>query len=283
MSDIQSDIDFVNNGANTAPTNDVPGTANPAPADNALDTEATEETPASGEAEQPEKGKPDPNVQKAIDRQRRLRGEAERRAARAEGELAAYRQMGAVPQPAATPKASGSEIKASDFATYDDFILAKAEQRAEAKMEEKLKGLRGQSAEQAAEAAEKQQRDAFLREGATQAKAAGIDFEDAWDTLRAAPTVSPTVAQFLYDADHKALLASHLAENPDELARLSELHPLAAVKALTKLEARLGAKPSSRTTNAPPPPPRVGGSSSALADPNKMSTAELAKYLEANS
>lgn len=122
--------------------------------------------------------------------------------------------------------------------------------------------VRQAEAQGSAETAAQQARTAFENEAKAQAKAAGIDFEDAWETLLELPKedVSLAFASYLYQAaENKAALVDHFAKNPDEVARISSLHPAAAFKELAKADLQMGSKPKPNATNAPPPPPRVGG------------------------
>jgi hypothetical protein len=85
------------------------------------------------------------------------------------------------------------------------------------------------------------------------------------------------VAELIADSDIGPHLADHLAQNPDELNRLSKLSPAAAGREIGKLEVKLGTAepkanqesseedPAEKTasaqeppvTKAPPPPPKL--------------------------
>lgn len=258
----------------------VPGapapTAATTPADSAPAIEATDgDTPPADGGEEGDKPKTPASVQKSINRLTRQRADAERRAMRAEAMLEATQSLRTPPQQQAPSQGSG--LKQSDFATYEDFIDA----RTRAAVKEELAATQRESAQSRAAESASQQTASFIKEATAQATAAGIDFEDAWETLTSAPKVSPAVAGFLFEAEHKAALADHLAKNPDELARLSDLQPITAVRELARLEMRLSTKAAPRTSNAPPPPPTVGGRSTAQADPRKMSMNDFAKWLDA--
>lgn len=268
-----SDVD------NSIPATDTVAATTGAPASIAADTTAdsapapTGDSPADTPPE-PDKGKTDAGLQKAINRLTRRAGEAERRAIAAEARADALAQAR---QPQTPPAKSASELKESDFANYGDFVRAQAR---EAAREELAAERQEQSRRQASETANAT-RQSFEREATEQAKAAGIDFEDAWETLLALPRedVSEAVAAYFYDAaENKAALVDHFAKNPDDIARISHLPPAQAFRELAKVDVRLGAsKPTpARTSSAPPPVPTVGGRSVTTRDPEKMSMDEYA-------
>ncbi len=224
------------------------------------------ETPAvpsaEGPADAPAQDEPK-KFQESSDYRRiqRQRANAERRALRAEAELAALRST-PQQQPAPQARSASEQPKASDFASYDDYVRHQAQDAARAAAREVVSEARQAQAQGNAEAAAQQARSTFEKEATAQAKAAGIDFADAWETLLELPRedVSEAFAAYLYQAaENKAALVDHFAKNPDEVARISSLHPAAAFKELAKADLQMGSKPKPNATNAPPPPPRVGG------------------------
>ena len=105
-------------------------------------------------------------------------------------------------------------------------------------------------------------------------------FDDVVETLFSPSfkVISPAMADYLMDeADHPALMAKWLTDNEDEAKRISELHPVKAVKELVRRDALLGknAKPVSK---APPPPPSVSGSARAPAGIETMSHDDIKKW-----
>lgn len=255
-----SDID--NNAEPVEIDLQVPGDLKPA-------TTKLETTGDNDPADPPEpsddKDKVPPGVQKAINRITRQRGEAERRAIKAETELEVLRGLN---KP--TPVAKGGEPQKGDFASYEDYLDARADYRADLKAQEVLKTVRAETTGRTAETELAARFQSFATEAEKQAKDLGKDFKEDWQTLGEAPKVSITVRDFLLDADHKAGMVSFLADNPDELARISDLPAVAAAKELTKLEARIGAKAPSRSTRTPAPPPTVSGRSTASVDLSKI-------------
>jgi hypothetical protein len=165
-------------------------------------------------------------------------------------------------QPAPQARSASEQPKASDFASYDDYVRHIGQEAARSAAREVVSETQRAQAQGNAEAAAQQARSAFEKEAMAQAKVAGIDFADAWETLLELPKedVSEAFAAYLYQAaENKAALVDHFAKNPDEVARISSLHPAAAFKELAKADLQMGNKPKPNATNAPPPPPRVGG------------------------
>lgn len=279
MSDVSGAVDTNAQLNNDATVQSNTGDTTPVAADNSPDSApgTTGDTPADTPSE-PDKGKADAGLQKAINRLTRQRGDAERRAMRLEAELEVYRKV-SPPQP--QPQARASELKESDFANYGEFVRAQAREIAR----EELAAERAEQSKGEATKAAQTTRQAFEREAAEQAKAAGIDFEDSWEKLLALPKedVSEVAAAYFFEgAENKAALVHHFASDPDELARISHLPPIQAVRELARLDARLGAaKPPARTSSAPPPVPTVGGRSVATRDPKDMSMDEYASHWSA--
>lgn len=228
--------------------------ADPAPAPTA--------DPATGETEQANQGKPEGEpdwFKQRIRQMTRQRGDAERRANRAEARLEALeRQLQSLQ--AAPPKSA--ELRPQDFPTYEAFVDARAEQKARAVAKEELAAGLQSRIEQETAASTQAQAQAFEEKARAQAEAADIDLDAVMDTLRAAPLLSKPVADYLFSkTQHPAQLAEYLAENPSELDRISRLGPALAERNLAKVEARFtpAPKPPPSVTKAPPPGPTVGG------------------------
>lgn len=71
--------------------------------------------------------------------------------------------------------------------------------------------------------------------------------------------VLPHVEGLLLESDKSALLAYHLAKNPDKLARLNAMPPVQAAREIGRLEARLSLPSANKVTKAPPPVASVRG------------------------
>lgn len=244
------------------------------------------ETPAPGEEAAPpaadtgessadtqEGQKPDAAIQKRINRLTRQRGEAERRADRLAADVEEMRK-----QLDRLSQTRSADIDPKDFPNYEAFIAAKAKQEATAAARAEIEARDRTRSEQDTTRTLQGLHDAFMEKAAEQAEEAGIDMDGVLETLRAQPNLSPLVLERLAESDHSARLAEYLAENPQELQRVSMLGPTLATRALDKIEAGFRSKSgSARTsTNAPAPPKTVGGRAVMDPDPAKMSIEDYA-------
>jgi hypothetical protein len=184
-----ADIDNANGGTIVPPAQPPSGAApaSEAPASatgNQAETPAvpSDEGPADAPAQEPKK------FQESSDYRRiqRQRANAERRALRAEAELAALRGN-PQQQPAPQARSASEQPKASDFASYDDYVRHQAQEAARTAAREVVSENQRAQAQGNAEAAAQQARSTFEKEAMAQAKVAGIDFADAWETLLELP------------------------------------------------------------------------------------------------
>lgn len=234
-----------------------PGGETEKPKENDRENEGEDE----GE-EKPRKG----GFQRKIDRLTREKYEMARRLEALESRLADKPAGEAKAQPKA---ASAERPKSAEFDDYDEFLDALADW----KVDQKLAAARSAEAEAAAreaQAAVTAEWHARLDEY----RAATPGFDEA---LEASETVFPPVAQqAIVESELGPALAYHLATHPEEAARIAALPPVAAVRALGKLEAKLDAKastpekPKPKAASAAPAPVKPvsgGGRSVDLNDP----------------
>jgi len=107
-----------------------------------------------------------------------------------------------------------------------------------------------------------------------------------------ADLVPQFVLNYIYESDHSALLAYHLAKNPEESQRIAKMRPILGLAELGKLEDKLTAKvpepkvepkvetPVPERGGAPPPitPIATNASGTVNTDPARMSYKELRAY-----
>lgn len=234
----------------TAPV-DVIDAANPVPGANTPAADAGAEQDPEAEGEQP---KPRRSAQERINDLTRDMRAAERRAEAAERRAAEIeaRVPKADPKPAADPdpepdpadypfgetdpgyiKALGSHTARQEFAR----LTREHEQRTQVRTVE-------QSWEQRQADFAKTKPDFFEV------------FDRDW-------VCSRTMADAIKTSEEGAAVAYHLAQNPEEARRIAALNPLAQVRELGKLEARLAPPTAASTTrsvsDAPPPHPQARG------------------------
>lgn len=245
------------------------------------------DAPATDDADQPEGDKPGGKkpIGPRISELTAKRREAERRADAAErlaerlAEALAGRG-GASASGAPAKPADDTGPKQSDYRTYEEYLDARADWRAERRFNELVEKRTGEANRRSQEQNHAERMEEF--HGALEEQAAAVEgYDEAADAVfnDARFPISPPMAEFLMDAaDHKALMVKWLADNRTEAARIYKLSPAAAAKELAKVDSRLGTAPTPRATKAPPPPPSVGGRSAPQKDPSKMSMDEYAKH-----
>jgi hypothetical protein len=262
-----SDIDLAAIVAEDAKTSGTPPQDAPAPVETTAEAttapvdETAEEQPSEAEGEQPQPKKPGGGFQKRISELTREKHEAKREAEQLRELLS--KALGGQPQRIEQPATQSDEPRQEQFTKYEDYVRALARYDAA----QAAKSVLGDHQKQATVADEEKARveraKTFDREARAQGKAIQ-GFEEALDLVRSDDfPMTPAIAEYLLDADHKAAMVKYLADNEDEAFRISRLGPVAAVKELAKVEARFSAKPKPKTSSAPPPPATVSGGAAA--------------------
>jgi len=231
------DEELQDTGIEPAPAAEV---TEPAP----VEPEETGDQPA---AEPPKKSQ---GVQKRLDELTREKYEARR-------DAEYWREMALrQPQPA-QPAAPAVEAppKQEDFPDYDDYL------RASARHEVKQELARERQEAEKVQREESQRRAAMDQQTKTtemigKGKAAYDDF----DIVAFDPKVRITEAVLAAAAESEEghAIIYHLAKNPAEAARIAALSPVAQVREVGKLEARLTAPPVKQPSSAPAPIKPVG-------------------------
>ena len=230
----------------------------PAEAEAGADQQATEEQP-----------KPRP-IQKRISELVR-----ERESARREAEY--WRQQAQIarpPEPQAAPQ-QPAPITPEQFTTYEDYLIAKAEEKAAARIQSELAAR----AEEAQRMAEERARASTVAEFQARADQARARYED-FDLVVSDPTtpITPVMADAIVQSAAGHEVAYYLGRHKQEAARIARLPPLGQAMEIARLESRLAASPR-RATAAPPPPQTVAGLASPSRDPATASTYEEYKAL----
>jgi len=262
-----ADIDLAAIVAEDAKTSGAPAQEAPATVETTAEAttapaeEAAEEQPSETEGEQPQQKKPGGGFQKRISELTREKHEAKREAEQLR-ELLSKALNGQPTKPAPEAEQSG-EPRSEQYARYEDYVAARAEWRAEQRVQATLGSLQKQASAVDQEKARIEAAKTFEREAKAQGKAIE-GFDDALETVRSDEfPMTPAVADYLLNADHKAALVKYLADNEDEAFRLSRLGAVAVGRELARVEARFSAKPKPKTSSAPPPPATVSGGAAA--------------------
>jgi len=275
-------------------TNHLPAVEEVAPAAQEPETppEAKAEQPLSKAGERLPEGvvdePPDPAAMQAeVERLREVKRKAEEDAkywrqqkAEARADYFRDRDRGAAPPPVPPPAdvpGMAPEPKAADFTDYDQFVVALTDWRVrQARAQWEMESARKAQTEAL------QHRQENLKTKLQEGYQLYPDFEEvAFD--RTASHITPMVVDILAECDHPADVAYYLAKNRVEGMAISRMTPLAAARAIAKLEDKLVASragtPAPTATNkpitkAPPPIKPVGGNAPVSKNPENMTQKE---------
>jgi len=231
-------------------------------------TPPTEDTvPSEVEKTEPEVKPERTFTQKELDDilQRRLAKESRKieRYSRAEAELQLLKsQM----QPKAAPVNHG-EPKPDQFQDYESYIEAVTDW----KVEQKFKGIQAQN-EQERQRQAQTQHEQRLRSNIAKTASKYEDFEEVVSNEDLPITFAMRDA--IGESDIGGDIAYHLGTNVQEAARIANLSPIAQVRAILDLEAKLKA-PKKVTTDAPAPITPSGTGAKVSKSPSDMTDKEF--------
>lgn len=238
-------------------------------------TSESEEPPAEPEGPKEPKG-----VQKRINELTANWREEQRQREQLQNQLfELQRQMLDRKEPEA-PKEQPSprvEPKVEDFSTYEEFMDARADWRAEQKFTEQIQAWEAQQQTKA-------QAESFAeRQREFDAKAASFaESHPDFDTVARNPRLPVTqdMAEVLNISEKGPEVLYHLGQNPAEAARIAQLPAAQVGLELGRIEAQLSALQPNTQTGAPSPiEPLTDGSGSTRAkDPDQMSMSEWVEW-----
>lgn len=181
-------------------------------------------------------------------------------------------------RPPRTEVRDSKEPNPDDYKTYDAFVDAKIRHEVQ---KARMSWDRDMIMRQQMTEAEK--RNATLQQKLGEGYSRFKDFEDV--ALDPTAPISVTVREILHDSEDPAGVAYYLGKNRAEAASISRMNPIAAARAIAKIEAEIkGSAPPPQATkkhvsNAPPPVKPLGtGGSVVNKDPAKMTQAEYEKW-----
>jgi len=231
-------------------------------------SELSGEEPAEEVDEAP---KPKTAVQKRIDDLTRKRHEAERRAAYAEGQLAAQKET-----PAVTPETPAlvGEPRQDDYEDYDAYRDARNDWAVTQQIE-RFKAEQAAETQKKSDADAKQDFNQRLQEG----NARYNDFEAV--AMNPAIPITASMVGVLRESEIPADMAYYLGGHMEEAIKISHMTPVQAATALGKLEQRLSVelkknppKPTKVVSSAPAPIKPTGSGEVVSKDPDKMTNEE---------
>lgn len=213
-------------------------------------------------------------VQKRIDKAIARQKDAENRAMELEKRLAALEQRSTLSQ----EKPDDKEPTLDKFDSFDEYVAAKAEWVAAKKIESAL--LEREQREKEQNAA--RERQATLESWDKRVKDATAEMPDFEDVLENSDVpMTPVMQDAIMDSDVGPKLAYYLATNPEEAMKIVAMSPIAAIRAIGRIEEKLAAPVAKKTTSAPAPITSVSGKAAVKKDPGQMSDEEYAKWRKA--
>lgn len=218
--------------------------------DQVQEPEGKEEAEPESKEKEPEepKEKKGGGFQRRIDKLTREKRELEERLAKAEA-AAKEKPADEPAKPEAKPKP-----RSEDFDSFDEFTEALFDWKREQSEAEKA-SKEADSKKAAEEEAEATQLVEAHSKREEKAREVYTDYDEVMEEAGKISLPNHLGLAILQD-EQSAVLAYHLAKNPDELDRLMKLGPVAAVREVGKLSAKLSQpepKPQSKKTSAPAP------------------------------
>ena len=179
----------------------------------------------------------------------------------------------------AAASAEDERPKRDDFEDYEAFMRAEArfEARQEFKALQQQERQRSQQQSQATTDAQRLQR---FNADLAKTREAVADFDEVVDA--ADVPVTQAMRDAILESEVGALLTYHLAKNPAEAQRISQLSHVAQIKALGAIEASLMQKPALQVSKAPSPITPINSGTRASPDPSKMSMDEYQAWRKKN-
>lgn len=237
-------------------------------------TSESEETPA--EPQQPKEAK---GVQKRINElTANWREEQRQKQQLLDQNLELQRRLTQAPEKEATSEPT-AEPKLEDYSSYEEFVDARADFRAEQKVNEKFEAWKAEQSQATEVQTQAEQRQAFDNRAQTFAES-----HPDFDEVARNPNlpVTPGMAELLNVSEKGPELLYHLGQNPGEAARLASLPQGQAAMELGRIEAQLSVLQPNTQTSAPPViEPLTDGQGSKTKDPDEMTTSEWQEWRNA--
>lgn len=243
-----------------------PGDSTQTPAPEPSATPEQQETkPDANEEADPKHSLPR-GVQKRIDRLTRDKY-------RLQAELDVARRQ--APQAEPQRKPAEGEPKADQYKSYEEYLEARAEWKAEQRVEKRLGELRDTAQRQAGQA-EQEKLQSQWEKRVSDAITTYDDFEEV--ALSPEVPISEPMMMAILRSPKGADVAYHLGKNHDLAAQIAGLDPISAAIRIGEIAATITRPTPKKTTGAPPPITPVGGSARTTKDPANMTDREFAEW-----
>jgi hypothetical protein len=222
---------------------------------------------AGGDDPEPQRPALPKGVQKRIDRLTREKY-------RLQAELEVARKQAPQPEPQAKPAADGAP-KPDQFKSYEEFLEARAEWKAEQRVGTLLGELREKAQRQAGQA-EQEKLQSQWEKRVGEALTTYDDFEEV--ALSPEVPISEPMMAAILRSPKGADVAYHLGKNRELAAQIAGLDPIGAAIRIGEIAATITKPAPKKTSDAPAPINPVGGRAAAQKDPTKMSTDEWMRW-----
>jgi len=230
---------------------------------NELDGQESEDSEATEESE-PTEAKKKSGFQKRIDELTRQRYEAEQRAQQLEDRLSKQQQeMSQIGHQTQKPTL--------EQFNYDEQSWAQAMESWAEQGIQRQQEIQQQAEQQRTEMSRQAEIGRKIQEQTVKAIEKYPDFHQKVNnpSLPSIQSVSPAAYEALITSENMGEVAYYLANNPAEVYQLGSMSPLDAVRAITRLEAKLSYT-APKPTQAPKPPSSVKGKSDAVTDLDRL-------------
>ena len=175
------------------------------------------------------------------------RHEAERRAAEAERQLAEFRATKMQPEPVAAP---AGKPALDQFKDYDSYVEAVAEWRASEAVRAALSEAEKKT-QTAAQAAQNKQRTESRAKAQTAVRQAIPDYDEVVGLSEV--VIAPHITDTILESDRGPEVAYYLAQHPDKAEAINAMSPIAAARAIGRIEASLPELPVAAAKSAKRP------------------------------
>lgn len=169
---------------------------------------------------------------------------------------------------------SQGKPESSKFNSYEEYLEALADWKAEQKFSEREKKTKEESTNR--ERVERLQKAAStFEERSEKIREKYEDFDDVvYDENL---PVTPAMSEAILDSDIGPEILYHLGTNPKEASRIARLSPFAAAREIGKIELKLSTPQPKKPSNAPDPINPVGGKEKVSTDMEKIPIGEWMK------
>lgn len=182
-------------------------------------------------------------------------------------------------------KAATAKPELKDFTTYEDWVEAltdwKADQRVTAKFDEDRKSREVAAKTSEVDKANKEIEHIWM-ERVNESKKLHDDYEKVAFNKDLPIKSGSVVDRWILESEHGPEVLYYLGSKPDELTRINSLGQVSQARELTKIESDFEKAPAKKITKAPPPPAQVNGNGTISNDPvdEALKAGNFRKYME---